>query len=110
MEVNVESDRIRTALDRYRMRSASFDAIAARRGAPPAAASAKAPPLPAELTNRELEVLRLAAEGYTSGKTAAALCLTEHTVKSHFKRIVVKIGAHNRAHAVAIGIRRGLIA
>ena len=100
------SDRIGQALDRYRVRSACFDAIAARR-APHAPVAVGGP---AALSSRELDVLRLAAEGYTAEAAAAALVLTEHTIKSHFKRILVKLGARNRTHAVAIGIRSGLIA
>ena len=105
MHSKPDSERIGHALDRYRVRSACFDAIAARR--PPHDPVAVA--APAELSSRELDVLRLAAEGYTAEAAAAALVLTEHTIKSHFKRILVKLGARNRTHAVAVGIRSGLI-
>jgi len=40
---------------------------------------------------------------------AAQLSLTEETVKSHIRNILAKLGANDRTHAVAIGLKRGII-
>jgi DNA-binding CsgD family transcriptional regulator len=62
-----------------------------------------------ELTPRELEVLALVAEGWSSPRIAARLCLSAGTVRNHLARIYVKLGADNRAHAVGIALRGGLL-
>ncbi|TWG97755.1 LuxR family GAF modulated transcriptional regulator [Nocardioides sp. J9] len=54
-----------------------------------------------ELTRRELEVLELMAQGDTNQRIARRLTISEGTVKSHVKRILRKLGAANRAEAVA---------
>ena len=51
------------------------------------------------LTSRELEILRLAAEGYTNGKIAQELWVTEQTVKFHLSNTYRKIGVANRTEA-----------
>jgi len=61
------------------------------------------------LTPRELEVLRGVAEGRTNGAIAASLGVTERTVKFHVSAILAKLGAANRAEAVAMAARRGLM-
>jgi DNA-binding NarL/FixJ family response regulator len=61
------------------------------------------------LTTRELEVLRLLAEGLANKQIAARLTISEHTVKFHVGSVFTKIGASTRAEAVMIGARRGLI-
>jgi DNA-binding NarL/FixJ family response regulator len=60
------------------------------------------------LTPREVEVLRLVAGGNANKEIAAQLSLTEETVKSHIRNILAKLGANDRTHAVAIGLRRGI--
>ena len=62
-----------------------------------------------ELTARELEVLRLAADGGSTATIAERLGISPATVKSHFEAGYAKLGARNRAEAVAIAFRRGLI-
>lgn len=62
------------------------------------------------LTPRETEVLRLLAEGLPSKAIAPRLGISEHTVKFHIGAILGKLGAASRTEAVAIGVRRGLIA
>ena len=61
------------------------------------------------LTPREIEVLRLIAEGLGNKQIAARLAISEHTVKFHVGSVFTKIGASTRAEAVIIGARRGLI-
>jgi len=60
------------------------------------------------LTPREVDVLRLVAEGNANKEIAAQLSLTEETVKSHVRNILAKLGANDRTHAVAIGVKRGI--
>jgi two-component system, NarL family, response regulator YdfI len=61
------------------------------------------------LTAREVEVLRLIAEGLGNKQIAARLAISEHTVKFHVASVFGKIRASTRAEAVMIGARRGLI-
>jgi DNA-binding NarL/FixJ family response regulator len=61
------------------------------------------------LTPREVDVLHLVAGGNANKEIAAQLSLTEETVKSHVRNILAKLGANDRTHAVAIGLKRGII-
>jgi len=61
------------------------------------------------LTPREVGVLYLVAGGNANKQIAARLFLTEETVKAHIRSILGKLGANDRTHAVAIGIKRGII-
>ncbi len=61
------------------------------------------------LTPREVDVLRLVAKGNANKEIAAELSLTEETVKSHVRNILAKLEAKDRTHAVAIGVKRGII-
>lgn len=61
------------------------------------------------LTNREAQVLKHVANGLSNKETALALTIGEDTVKGHLRNIMDKLGAHNRTHAVTIGIQRGII-
>lgn len=61
------------------------------------------------LTPREVDVLRLAARGNANKEIAAQLSLTEETVKSHIRNILAKLAVKDRTHAVAIGVKRGII-
>jgi DNA-binding CsgD family transcriptional regulator len=60
------------------------------------------------ITAREREVLKLVAEGYSTAEIARDLWITEDTVRTHIKRMLVRLGARTRAHAVAIAFREGL--
>jgi len=61
------------------------------------------------LTDRELQVLRLVMAGNRNCDIAETLTISEETVKAHLKHILQKLGASDRTHAVAIGVRRGII-
>jgi DNA-binding CsgD family transcriptional regulator len=61
------------------------------------------------LTERESEVLGLVADGLRGGEIAEHLVLSVETIKSHVQNAMTKLGAHTRAHAVAIGLRTGQI-
>ena len=61
------------------------------------------------LTEKELKVLRLAAEGATSAETARRLRKARETVKSQRRTVIAKLRARNMLNAVAIGYKRGLL-
>ena len=61
------------------------------------------------LTARELEILRLTAEGCSAPDIAGALALSTATVKTHLQHAYAKLGVSERAAAVATAIRRGLL-
>lgn len=67
--------------------------------------------MPAEepLSGREIEVLDLIARGYTNKEAAAALFISEATVKTHLLHIYGKLGVNDRAAAVAAAYQRGLL-
>ena len=62
-----------------------------------------------DLTPREIDVLRLIAAGNANKQIADQLSIGEATVKSHVTNILSKLGANDRAHAVTIGLKRGII-
>jgi DNA-binding NarL/FixJ family response regulator len=61
------------------------------------------------LTEREVDVLRLIAVGNGNKQIADVLSISEATVKSRVTNILSKLGANDRAHAVTIGLKRGII-
>ena len=61
------------------------------------------------ISAREAEVLKLAAKGGSNGAIAKEMGLSENSVKMFLKRAFFKLGASNRAEAVQLAIRRGLI-
>jgi DNA-binding NarL/FixJ family response regulator len=61
------------------------------------------------LTEREIDVLRLIAAGNGNKQIADELSISEATVKSRVTNILSKLGANDRAHAVTIGLKRGII-
>src|SRR5918992_332296 len=63
----------------------------------------------APLSRREAEILQKVAYGATTKEVAHDLGISPHTVKTHLERIFEKLGANDRAQAVAIAIRKGLV-
>jgi DNA-binding NarL/FixJ family response regulator len=61
------------------------------------------------LTERELKVLQLVADGQANKEIAARLSLTEEAVKSRVKNILAKLRANDRTHATMIAVRRGIL-
>ena len=100
-------------LDRYQDHQRRFEAAAARRRP---LAVAEVIPLPGALrepvqtpTAREIEVLQLVSDGLANREIGHRLFLSEETVKSHVRHLLAKLESRSRAHAVAVGFRRGLI-
>lgn len=62
-----------------------------------------------KLSDREVQVLQLMSEGNTNHEIGARLQLACSTISSHTKRIFRKLDVADRAHAVIVGLRRGLI-
>lgn len=61
-----------------------------------------------ELTDRELEVLQLVAQGLSNAEIGVALTITESTVKSNINRILSKLGVKDRTQAAIVALKRGL--
>jgi len=102
-------------LARYLDHSRRFEQAARRRTA--SGRNAEVIPLATPLreleqepTMREIEVLQLISDGLVNREIGQRLYLSEETVKSHVRHLLAKLQARSRAHAVAIGFRRGLIA
>jgi DNA-binding CsgD family transcriptional regulator len=64
---------------------------------------------PARVTPREIAVLRLISTGARHREVAEALRIGEETVRSHLKKVQIKLGVRNRAHAVSEALRQNLI-
>ena len=100
-------------LSRYADHSRRFEEVAARRRN---GGSAEVIPfqgplreLEQEPTMREIEVLQLISDGLVNREIGQRLFLSEETVKSHVRHLLAKLQARSRAHAVAVGFRRGII-
>jgi DNA-binding CsgD family transcriptional regulator/tetratricopeptide (TPR) repeat protein len=74
-----------------------------------ALAPASGPPLPDGLSGRELDVLRLVADGRSNREIGAALFISEHTAAAHMRSILRKTACANRTEATAYAYRRGLV-
>ena len=62
-----------------------------------------------DLTEREVEVLRLAAKGLSNKEIAEHLFLSVNTVRNHMQRVLNKLGAHSKLEAAAIAVRVGIV-
>ncbi|MEE4276688.1 MAG: response regulator transcription factor, partial [Thermoleophilia bacterium] len=61
-----------------------------------------------DLTERELEVIRLVAQGRTNREIADAFVLSEKTVKTHISHVLAKLGLKDRTQLAIYAIRHGL--
>jgi DNA-binding NarL/FixJ family response regulator len=68
-----------------------------------------APPAAHSLTPRQIDVLKLMAEGQSNKQIARTLDLSEGTVKLHVAAVLKALGADNRTHAVLVAVRRGIL-
>jgi DNA-binding NarL/FixJ family response regulator len=85
-------------------------AAAGKRVIPPAVAARLVEYTPRiDLTDREVEVLRLAARGLGNREIAETIIRSEETVKVHMKHIMGKLGVKDRTHAVTVALERGII-
>jgi len=111
-------------LSAYRVHAERFTAIAAKRARRSSVLASSdtadrpimqepsaelRPETSAELSTREVDVLTLMASGRSNGEVGARLLISEETVKTHVRHVLAKLRARNRAHAVALAFRRGLI-
>jgi DNA-binding NarL/FixJ family response regulator len=71
--------------------------------------ASEAPRRRVDLTERELQVLRGMADGKSNAEIGRELFVSEDTVKTHARRLFRKLGARDRAHAVAAAFRAGLV-
>ena len=119
-EQRVDAAERKDILDRYLGHARRFEEAAQRRkvvAGPAGAQGGEVIPLtgganrPLEVppTARELEVLQHIADGLANREIGTKLFLSEETVKSHVRHLLAKLNARSRAHAVAVGLRRGLI-
>jgi DNA-binding CsgD family transcriptional regulator len=100
-------------LSRYMDHPRRFEAVAAKRQSGNGEVIPFSGPLrelEQEPTMREIEVLQLISDGLVNREIGVRLFLSEETVKSHVRHLLAKLQARSRAHAVAVGFRRGLIA
>ncbi|MFT2691711.1 response regulator [Clavibacter zhangzhiyongii] len=99
-------DVTRRVIERFGRGSGSPDDAPA-----PAAATPTIPtdPRVQTLTDRELEVLRLLAEGLANAEIAERLYLGEATVKTHVSRLLLKLGVRDRVQAVVFAYERGIV-
>ena len=69
----------------------------------------KSSPVAESLTEREIDVLRLVAQGYSNPQIAGELCITVNTVKSHLKNILSKLQLDNRTQVATYAVQSGLV-
>ena len=108
----VDAAERRAIMNRYMDHSRRFEAAAAKRSAGQAEVIPFTPQLrelQQEPTRREIQVLQLVSDGLVNREIGERLFLSEETVKSHVRHLLAKLHARSRAHAVAVGFRRGLI-
>ncbi|OUE20638.1 Transcriptional regulatory protein DegU [Clavibacter michiganensis] len=99
-------DVTRRVIERFGRGSGSSDEDDAM---PAPAPTVPTDPRVATLTDRELEVLRLLAEGLANAEIAERLYLGEATVKTHVSRLLLKLGVRDRVQAVVFAYERGIV-
>ena len=110
--MTVDAAERKEILTRYADHRRRFEAVAQaawRRGAEVIPFQGPLRELEQEPTMREIEVLQLISDGLVNREIGQRLFLSEETVKSHVRHLLAKLQARSRAHAVAVGFRRGII-
>ena len=87
---------------------AATSGVAATSAAPRSAPATRPPDPPDGLTQREVEILSLIAQGLTNGEIAERLFLSNHTIKTHINRIFAKTGSRDRVAAIAYAQRHDI--
>ncbi len=102
--VILEPDRVAVAPEIEKIRMPAWPPTGMNRRPPPGRA-----PLTLTVTERELQILRGMTDGCSNLEIAKQLFVSEDTVKTHARRLFRKLGANDRAHAVALGMRYELV-
>ena len=107
----VDAAQRKEIMSRYQDHSRRFEEVAARRQGNGEVIPFSGPlrELEQEPTMREIEVLQLISDGLVNREIGERLFLSEETVKSHVRHLLAKLQSRSRAHAVAVGFRRGII-
>jgi DNA-binding NarL/FixJ family response regulator len=108
----VDAAQRKEIMSRYQDHSRRFEEVAARRqngNGDVLPFSGPLRELEQEPTMREIEVLQLISEGLGNREIGERLFISEETIKSHVCSLLAKLQVHARAHAVAVGFRRGII-
>lgn len=113
-ERHLATDAIQAGASAYIARTAAPDELRRAVAAAAAQESFVDPAVPpkgsrGKLTRRQREILQLLADGESTTVAARQLGVSEETVKTHTKNTLARLGARNRTHAVAIGLRECLI-
>jgi len=107
----LEAIRIVAAGDSLLSPGATKALIAQFLATPPPGPAAPLPTTPGirDLTNREREAMKLAADGMSNDEIAGELHLSAHTVRTHIQRAMNKLGARDRAQLVVLAYKNGLV-
>ena len=106
---DAEADEVVAALHAAQRGEVHLDAQVARELARALRAPRRAQPLE-RLTDRELEVLRLVAQGLANKAIADRLAISERTARTHVSNLLAKLGLTSRTQAALLAVREGLIA
>ncbi len=107
VQIDMDMARVRGNLKMQQERIADLENALRQTTSP---SSLEAPPhLPAALTTRELEVLRLVAQGATNVEISQILYISPHTVKSHVIHIFNKLGVNDRTQAAVWAAKNHLV-
>lgn len=106
MVARAAADQLRHEARAGRLDAESVEAVLAAAGH----RASRKTPWPAGLTDREVEVLRLVAQGRSNREIAADLCISLKTARNHVEHVYTKLGVNNRTQASLAAIDRGLTA
>src|ERR671911_274110 len=102
-------DAIKAGAARYLLKEIPIDEVADAIRSVWAGQSRISPSMASKLTDREMEVLRLVAQGLNNRDIAKQLFISENTVKNHIRNILEKLHLHSRMEAVVYAVREKMI-